>query len=149
MKALNAAVEPKYITPRMICTAMLSIMAFSGICRRLLIFLHHCDPGMAPSRAKAHVQRDAAVVHPMPQIMARTMMGIKSANVPPELPTADFTIIGTGWSEDWLMRDARSGRMTTSGMRKMSPARVLSTIVPTMAFGTWVRGLWTSSHILL
>jgi len=68
--------------------------------------------------------------------------------VPLDEPTADLTMVGTGWPEASAASMAWSGITKTMGMRKTRPAMVLRTMVPTIAFGTWVAGCLTSSHIL-
>jgi hypothetical protein len=132
----------------MSCTAMLSNIALIGTSSLVLTCFHHLEPGMAPSRAKAHVQRDAAVVQPIPQKSAKTRSGKSKPIAPPEEPTALLIITGTGWPEARSASIVWSGRTKTSGMRKKRPAMVLSTMVPTIALGTCLAGSWTSSHIL-
>lgn len=126
---------------------MLSIMALSG--RSSLVFTtrHHLAPGMAPSRANAQVQREAAVVQPMPHMMASTISGIRSAMAPSADPTASLIMVGTGCPLFSAFSISISGSTKTSGMRKTSPAKRLRITVPTMALGTCVAGLCTSSHM--
>ena len=126
---------------------MIIIMAFSGTSSFMLTFFHHLDPGIAPSRAKAQVHRDEAVVHPMPQKSARTSRGRSRAMLPPVEPMADLMMTGTGCAETRAASSAWSGITKTSGIRKMRPAMVLRTMVATMALGTCVAGCCTSSHM--
>lgn len=118
----------------MIWTIMLSIMAFRGTSNLWLTLLHSVDPGMAPSREKAQIQREEAVVQPIPHMMARTRRGMVRAKAPPAFPNAAFTITGTGWAE--RMRFCMSGRTKRRGIRNNRPANVLMKIVMTIAFGT-------------
>ncbi|KAG7133070.1 hypothetical protein HYQ46_009362 [Verticillium longisporum] len=100
---------------------------------------------MAPSRAKAQVQREAAVVQPMPQRRARTSRGTQRPIAAPGEPTADLMMAGTGcWARTSSLM---SGMTKTRGMRKRRPAKVLMKMVATMALGTWVEGSRTSSHM--
>lgn len=124
-------------------------MLFRGIPRRSSTCLNHFEPGIAPSRAKAQVLRDAAVTHPTPQIMPRTSNGMRRQKAPAEFPVADLMIVGTGWPEARLASMEMSGRTKQMGIRKPSPARKLRKIPPTMALGTWTAGWRTSSHILI
>lgn len=135
------------MAPTPIWITMLSIIALNGTWRILLTFLHQWKPGMAPSRENAHVQRDAAVVQPIPHITASTISGMHSPKAAPEPPTADLMITGTGWAV--LMRTFRSGSRNANVMSSARPAAVFSAMVPTMAFGTCVFGFLTSSHMLI
>lgn len=145
-KALNAALEPKYIRPSRISMVMSRSMAFRGMSRRRWMTLHHLDPGMAPSRANAQVQRLVVVTHPMPQMRPRTINGRRQQKAPMEFPVADITIGGTGWPE--AMSLLSSGRTKQRGISRARPAKRLIATVRTMALGTWMAGSRTSSHIL-
>lgn len=116
--------------------------------RVLLTVLHHFDPGMPPSRAKAQVQREVAVTQPTPQMMPSTSRGINKQNVPAELPMAALKMAGVGWPEARLTRYVRSGSTKQTGIKKRRPAIKLIMMVPTMAFGTMMAGSWTSSQRL-
>ena len=133
----------------MIWTTILSIMALRGMSRLRLTFIHHLEPGIAPSRAKAHVQREVAVVQPIPHIMAKTIRGTSRPKAPPGEPIASLRIGGTGCPEARLTRVGISGKTKTIGIRKSKPANVLRITVPTIALGTWMEGCWTSSHMLI
>jgi len=135
------------MTPRTIWIAIESIMALRGRSSFLLTTRHHLEPGMAPSRENAQVQRDAAVVQAVPQRMARTMSGRRRQIAPASEPTAVLMMVGTGWPEGRATSMARSGRTNMRGTRKKRPPIVLITMVITMALGTWVAGDWTSSHM--
>ena len=111
--------------------------------------MNHPEPGIAPSRANAQVQRDAAVTQPTPQIRPRASNGISRQNAPAELPVADLMIVGTGWPLARFASIWTSGRTKLMGIRKKRPARKLAITPPTNAFGTCVAGSWTSSHILI
>lgn len=95
---------------------------------------------MAPSRENAQVHRDAAVVQPIPQKMARTIRGNKRPKAPPLLPTAETMIVGVGWADTRATSSARSGRTNNRGIKKSTPQIKLRTIVPTIALGTWTLG---------
>lgn len=56
---------PKYINPSSMSTTVLNTRPHSGTLRRGLMRDHSWLPGMAPSRAKAYVQREAAVRAPV------------------------------------------------------------------------------------
>jgi hypothetical protein len=101
---------------------------------------------MPPSREKAQVTLEAAVVQQMPHRIAKTMRGMRSAKEPAAFSTALLTMTGTGCSE--LMRVSRSGRTNAKAINVMRPAIVFKTTVPTMAFGTCTLGFGTSSHML-
>ena len=122
---------------------------FSGIPRFASTWRNHFEPGMAPSRAKAQVLRDAAVTQPTPHMRPRISNGMWRQKAPAEFPTADLIIVGTGWPEARLASMDMSGRTKQMGIRKARPARKLSTIPPIIALGTWMAGWRTSSHILL
>lgn len=121
---------------------------FRGIPRVASTLRNHFEPGMAPSRAKAQVLRDAAVTQPTPHIRPRIINGMRRQKAPAEFPTADLTIVGTGWPEARLASMDISGRTKQMGIRKARPARKLSRIPPIIALGTWIAGWRTSSHIL-
>lgn len=125
---------------------MLSIIALRGISSFLLTTIHHLDPGIAPSRAKAQTQRDAAVVHPIPHIVPRIIRGIRRAKAIPGDPTALLIIGGSGWLD--VIKVEMSGKTKTMGMRKRRPTTKLKKTVATRAFGIWTEGCCTSSHIL-
>ena len=103
---------------------------------------------MAPSRAKAQVQREADVVQVMPQSRARMMRGVSSA-MPPFGPTAELMIAGTGWSPAISRRYETSGMTKTIGIRKASPKTALAKTVASMALGTCLDGWCTSSHMVM
>lgn len=147
-KALKAVVEPKYISPSAISTAIPSIIALNGTSRVLFTSRQCLDHGIPPSRAKAQMDRETAVVQPMPQSRARTINGRRRRNAPVELPMADFMMLGTGCPDWRAMSSFVFGRTNTRGMRNKRPASVFMMMVPTMAFGTCRDGCWTSSHIL-
>ncbi len=133
--------------PSAIWMAMESIMALTGRSSVGWTCFHHLEPGMAPSRAKAQVQREAAVVQATPQRMASTMSGVSSAIAAPEEPTADLMMVGTGWPEGRATSMARSGRTNMRGTKNNKPPIALMMMVMTMALGTWVAGRSTSSHM--
>ena len=128
---------------------MESIMALKGKSSVGCTCFHKLEPGMAPSRAKAQVQREAAVVQATPQRMASTMRGMSNAIAPPEDPTADLMMVGTGWPDGRATSMARSGSTNMRGTKNNKPPTVLMTMVMTMALGTWVAGCCTSSHMLM
>lgn len=113
-----------------------------------LMTFHHFEPGIAPSRENAHVQRDAAVVQPIPQKIAKTMSGMRSANAPPGLPTALRMMTGTGCPDCNATSDGTDGRTKINGIMKSRPQKRLRRIVRTIAFGTCVAGECVSSHML-
>ncbi|KAJ5860460.1 uncharacterized protein N7529_007770 [Penicillium soppii] len=76
-KALKAALEPKYMHPRIIWVTIPKAIALRGTPKRWSTFFHHPDPGMALSRAKAQVHLEVAVTQQMPQVKPRTNGGIR------------------------------------------------------------------------
>lgn len=146
-KALKATGEPNQMRPRAIWMAIDSIMALRGRSSVGWTLLHHLEPGMAPSRAKAQVQRDAAVVQATPQRMASTMSGSRRAMAAPEEPTALLMMVGVGWASS--TSSEMSGSTNMRGIRNSRPPMVLMTMVMTMALGTWVDGCSTSSVMLM
>ena len=143
-KAFRAASDPNEMIASRTCTTILSIIALKGTLSLGWTWRHQREPGMAPSRAKAQVQREADVVQVTPQSRPRTMRGMSSA-MPPFGPTADLIISGTGWAISASV--ARSGRTKVSGMRNARPRKMLAATVITMALGIWMAGWRTSSHM--
>jgi hypothetical protein len=68
--------------------------------------------------------------------MASTISGSSRPIAPPELPTADLRMVGTGWPDGRATRSATSGSTNMRGTMKRSPPIVLMTMVMTMALGT-------------
>lgn len=95
------------------------------------------------------MQRDAAVVHPIPQKMARTSSGIKSPNAAPGLPTAERMMTGVGCPDASAARSARLGMTKVRATKKIKPQIQLRMMVKTIALGTWMLGCLTSSHMLI
>jgi len=85
-KARKALVLPRLMRPRSICTMVTRMRALNGTPSLLLTFEKNLEPGMASSRANAHVQRDAATVMEMEQNMVIIRTRKVSANPPPGEP---------------------------------------------------------------
>ena len=115
---------------------MPSIIAFRGMSKLLLTFLNHFEPGMAPSRAKAQVHRDAAVTQPTPHSIPRIRSGMRRQKAPAEFPVAEKMIVGTGWPLARFANMAISGRTKQIGIRIQRPAKKLRATPPTIALGT-------------
>lgn len=128
------------MSPKSNSTTMARIIALKGMPRRGLICLTHLEPGIAPSRAKAQVQRDVEVTQPTPQTRARTNIGMVRQKAPASFPTADFKMTGTGWPEGRLASILMSGRTNARGTSVKSPERKLSNTPPTRALGTCTAG---------
>ncbi|KAG9755192.1 hypothetical protein KCU59_g105, partial [Aureobasidium melanogenum] len=91
---------------------------------------------MAPSREKAQTQRDAAVVHPIPQIRPSTIRGRSRPMAPPGEPTAVAIMVGTGCPDARAASVLRSGITNRRGSKNIRPATRLRMMVATIALGT-------------
>lgn len=85
MKAVNADVEPMLTSPSNIWTTVTRAKAQTGTPRRLSTLDHSGEPGIASSRAKAQVHREAATVMLIEQ---RTVM-TSTRNMRPRPPPGD------------------------------------------------------------
>lgn len=143
--AVNADEEPKLMRPSSICTTVTRMRAFSGTPRVVLTVAKTEEQGSARSRAKAHVQRDAATVMEMLQkrVMTRTR-NVRPRPAPGE-PMTIWKMYGRAWPAGAPMMAVRGGRVAQRGMMKKRPAMPPTGTHRVIARGTLMAGASHSS----
>lgn len=96
--------------PRIQSTMVERTNPHKGMSNRLSTLAQRRDPGIAPSRAKAYVQRLAAVKAPTPAKNKIPRIKKSKANPPPADPVAVLKMSPIGWPFATLRRVATSGR---------------------------------------
>lgn len=133
--------------PRIQSTTVESTRPQSGISKRLSTLLQSLEPGIAPSLAKAYVQRLAAVSAPTPA-KNRIPRIRKSRPKPPAAePVAILKIRPMGWPLATERSSETLGSTKRIGIKYMMPVNPAAATERTMALGTSRSGIWTSSHI--
>lgn len=146
-KARKALVLPRLIRPRRSCTSVTRTSAYTGTPSLGCTLAKSFEPGIASSRANAHVHRDAATVIEMEQniVIARTRK--VSANPPPGEPITMWKIYGSAWPPGARRTSSSGGMVTQIGIMKKSPAIPPTGTQRESALGTLTAGSDTSSAI--
>lgn len=114
--ARKADDEPRLMRPSSICTAVVSTSDQMGVPWRVSTLDQRRETGMALSRAKAQVQRDAATVMEMEQKSVMTSTRKVSPRPPPGEPITTPKMYGRAWAIGASRMSSRGGKVAQMGL---------------------------------
>ena len=144
-KAVKAELEPRLISPSSICTIVVRIKALTGTASFSLTTENIAAPGIASSRANAHVHLEAATVIEIEQNIVTPKTKKVSPRPPPGEPITTLKIYGRACPLGAARISSSGGRVAQIGMMKKSPAVPPTGTQRDIARGTLMAGSATSS----